>query len=230
MSTSIESVKKCNYVTVSQDLNHVAFNRGYCHSSSTESKSSISPRLSNCTSPFSVMQTFTYDLISDKPFDSPTFHNLLYGTHDAQTDSDAHETINSRTSTSERSTRSNIICDPLDFIGLANSTCLHSVLDPVAYGETPPGSFDLSEESKDSLFMSPLTPSTGPTTPSKTPHTARMTPSCTGSMSPVSRHLRGRHGFVGAVHKSDRIVRRFSLSPESFIRKLQSLDREMNTP
>ena len=221
-----------------QNLNRVALGRGHRRNSSTASRSSISSRLSSSSSPFpslstSLMPTSTCDLSSETLFDNSAFHSLLYGTDNTETDSGVHKYSNARTSASrnsrflehinEYSTGSLAILDSVASLGLMNSTDSLAVLDTTASTATPPGLFGYSGESKDSLFMSTPTPTTGHTTPSKTPPTGSSTPSSSGSKLPVLRHLRSPDGFKVSVRSPGGIVRRLSPSPESFVRKLRNL-------
>ncbi|KAG1731524.1 uncharacterized protein EDB91DRAFT_722597 [Suillus paluster] len=226
-------------VTLSQDLiqnlNRVALGRGHRRNSSAMSGSSIPSRLSGSTSAFPSLSaslgipTSACDLSSDTPFDNSAFHNLLYGTDSTHAGPDVRRCSNTCTRRNSRflehineySTGSLTILDFADPLGLMDSTASLAVLNTTASTTaTSPGFFGLSGESKDSLFMSTLTPTTGPTTPSKTPPTGSSTPSSSGSKLPVLRHLRSPDGFM---RNPGGIVRRLSPSPESFVRKLRNL-------
>ncbi|KAG0693397.1 hypothetical protein DFH29DRAFT_964232 [Suillus ampliporus] len=214
-------------VTLSQDLiqnlNRVALGRGHRRNSSI-SRSSIPSRVSGSYPAFPSLSaslgrpTSACDLSSDTPFDNSTFHSLLYGTDNIHTDTDTRVSTrrNSRflEHINEYSNGSLAILDSADSLGLMNSTGSLVVLDTTASTTaTSPGLFGLSGESKDSLFMSTQTPTTGPTTPSKTPPTGSSTPSSSGSKLPVLRHWRSPEGFI---RNPGGIVRRLSPSPENF--------------
>ncbi|KAG2150959.1 hypothetical protein DEU56DRAFT_962568 [Suillus clintonianus] len=230
-------------VTLSQDLiqnlNQVALGRGHRRNSSAVSRSSILSRLSGSTSAFPPLSaspgilTSARDLDSDTPFDNSAFHSLLYGTDITQTDSDGRKFSNTLVSTrrnsrflehiNEYSTGSLAILDSVDSLGLMNSTGSLAVHDTMASTATSPRLFGISGESKDSLFMSTQTPTTGPTTPSKTPPTGSSTPSSSGSKLPVLRNLYSPDAFKVSVRNPGGIIRRLSPSPESFVRKLRKL-------
>ncbi|KAG1809342.1 uncharacterized protein BJ212DRAFT_604069 [Suillus subaureus] len=235
-------------VTLSQDLiqnlNRVALGRGHRRNSSAVSRSSVPSRLSDSTPAFPSrsaslgIPTSTCSLGSDAPFDNSAFHSLLYGIGSTPTDSDRRQCSNTLASArrnsrflehiNEYSTGSLAIFDSADSLGLMNSTGSLAVLDTTASTTTrSPGLFGTSEESKDSLFMSTQTPTTGPTTPSKTPPTGSSTPSSSGSKLPVWRHLHSPDASPDAFKVSLRnpggIIRRLSPSPESFVRKLRNL-------
>ncbi|KAG1776936.1 hypothetical protein EV702DRAFT_295325 [Suillus placidus] len=235
-------------VTLSQDLiqnlNRVALGRGHRRNSSAVSRSSILSCLSDSTPTFpslsasSGIPTSACGLSSDVPFDNSAFHNLLYGISSTPTDSDRRKCsstlVNVRKNSrflehiNEYSTGSLAILDSADSLGLMNSTGSLAVLNTTASTTAmSPGLFGTSGESKDSLFMSTQTPTTGPTTPSKTPPTGGSTPSSSGSKLPVWRHLHSPDASPDASKVSIRnpggIIRRLSPSPESLVRKLRNL-------
>ncbi|KAG1904245.1 uncharacterized protein F5891DRAFT_36091 [Suillus fuscotomentosus] len=234
-------------VTLSQDLiqnlNLVALGRGHRRNSSAVSRSSIPSRLSDSTpavsslSASSGLPTSSCGFSSDVPFDNSAFHSLLYGIGSTPTNSDRRKCSNTLISTrrnsrflehiNEYSTGSLAILESADSLGLMNSTGSLAVLNTTASTiVTSPGLFGTSRESKDSLFMSTQTPTTGPTTPSKTPPTESRTPSSSGSKLPVLRHLHSPDASPDAFKVSIRnpggIIRRLSPSPESFVRKLRN--------
>ncbi|KAG1865781.1 hypothetical protein DFJ58DRAFT_770200 [Suillus subalutaceus] len=235
-------------VTLSQDLiqnlNRVALGRGHRRNSSAVSRSSIPSRLSDSTPAFPSLSaslgipTTVSGLSSDAPFDNSAFHSLLYGVSSTPTDSDRRKSSNTLVSArrnsrflehiNEYSTGSLAILGSADSLGLMNSTGSLTVLNTTASTTTrSPGLFGTSGESKDSLFMSTQTPTTGPTTPSKTPPTGSSTPSSSGSKLPVWRHLHSPDAspdaFKAAIRNPGGIMKRLSPSPESFVRKLRNL-------
>ncbi|KAG1771710.1 hypothetical protein EDD22DRAFT_965973 [Suillus occidentalis] len=235
-------------VTLSQDLiqnlNHVALGRGHRRNSSAVSRSSILSHLSDSTPAYPSLgaslgiPTSACGLSSEAPFDNSAFHSLLYGISSTPADSDKRKCSDTLVSArrnsrflehiNEYSTGSLTILDSEDSLGLMNSTGSLAVLDTTASTTaTSPGLFCTSGESKDSLFMSTQTPTTGPTTPSKTPPTGSSTPSSSRSKLPVLRHLRSPDASPDAFKVSIRnpggIIRRLSPSPESFVRKLRNL-------
>ncbi|KAG2153757.1 uncharacterized protein EDB93DRAFT_1134630 [Suillus bovinus] len=235
-------------VTLSQDLiqnlNRVALGRGHRRNSSVVSRSSIPPRLSDSTpvlpslSASLCIPTSARGLSSDTPFDNSAFHSLLYGISSTPTDSHRRKRSDTLVSArrdsrflehvNEYSTGSLAMLESADSLGLMNSTGSLAVLNTTtSTTATSPGLFGTSEESKDSLFMSTQTPTTGPTTPSKTPPTKNSTPSSSGSKLPVWRHLHGPdaspNAFKVSIRNPGEIIRRLSPSPESFVRKLRNL-------
>ncbi|KAG1746160.1 hypothetical protein EDB19DRAFT_381577 [Suillus lakei] len=231
-------------VTLSQDLiqnlNRVALGSGHRRNSSAVSGSSIPSRLSGSTPAFPSLSASlgipisACGLSSKTSFDNSAFHSLLYSTGSTQTDSDRYKCSNTPVGArrnsrflehiNEYSTGSLAILDSADSLGLTNSTGSLAVLNTTASPTaTSPGLFGINGESKDSLFMSTQTPTTGPTTPSKTPPTGSSTPSSSGSKLPVWRHLHSPDAFKVSAHKPGGIIRRLSPSPESFVRKLRTL-------
>ncbi|KAG2037443.1 hypothetical protein BDR03DRAFT_919967 [Suillus americanus] len=233
-------------VTLSQDLiqnlNRVALGRGHRRNSSAVSRSSIPSRLSDSTPVFPSLSASlgvpatACGLNSDAPFDNSAFHSLLYGISSTPTDSDRRKSsntlVNARRNSrflehiNEYSTGSLAIFDSADSLGLMNSTGSLTVLNTTASTRSP-GLFGNSGESKDSLFMSTQTPTTGPTTPSKTPPTGSSTPSSSGSKLPVWKHLHcpdaSPDTFKVSIRNPGGIIRRLSPSPESLVRKLRNL-------
>ncbi|KAG2355453.1 hypothetical protein BDR07DRAFT_1613664 [Suillus spraguei] len=234
-------------VTLSQDLiqnlNRVALGRGHRRNSAV-SRSSIPSCLSDFTPAFPSLSasvgipTSTCGLSFDAPFDNSAFHSLLYGIGSTPADSDKRKCPNALVSArrdsrflehiNEYSTGSLTILDSADSLGLMNSTGSLAVLNTTASTTTTsPGLFGTSGESKDSLFMSTQTPTTGPTTPSKTPPTGGSTSSSSGSKLPVWRYLHSPDAspdtFKVSIRNPGGIIKRLSPSPESFVRKLRNL-------
>lgn len=208
------------------------------------SRSSILSRLSDSApafpslSPLLGIPTSACGLSSEAPFDNSAFHSLLYCIGSTPTDSDRRKCSDTLVSArrnsrflehiNEYSTGSLAILDSEDSLGLMNSTGSLAVLNTTASTTAmSPGLFSTSGESKDSLFMSTQTPTTGPTTPSKTPPTRSSTPSSSGSKLPVLRHLHGPDAspdaFKVSIRNAGGIIRRLSPSPESVVRKLRNL-------
>ncbi|KAG2355174.1 hypothetical protein BDR07DRAFT_1381687 [Suillus spraguei] len=226
-----------------QNLNRVALGRGHRRNSAV-SRSSIPSCLSDSTPAFPSLSasvgipTSTCGLSFDAPFDNSAFHSLLYGIGSTPADSDKRKCPNALVSArrdsrflehiNEYSTGSLTILDSADSLGLMNSTGSLAVLNTTASTTTTsPGLFGTSGESKDSLFMSTQTPTTGPTTPSKTPPTGGSTSSSSGSKLPVWRYLHSPDTspdtFKVSIRNPGGIIKRLSPSPESFVRKLRNL-------